>query len=57
MKKRFIILLGAPGSGKKARKSSLLSSKYQIPNLSTGDLIRNEIQEGSSIGNKDGAYD
>ena len=51
MNKQFIILLGAPGSGK-GTQSSLLSSQFDIPNISTGDLIRHEIKIKSTIGLK-----
>lgn len=47
----FIILLGAPGSGK-GTQSQLLTDSLNIPSISTGDLLRNEIKLKSPIGLK-----
>ena len=44
-----LILLGSPGSGK-GTVSKLLFKKYQINQISTGDLFRNEIQNHSNLG-------
>lgn len=51
MIKNFLILLGAPGSGK-GTQSSLLSTYFNIPIVSTGDLIRHEIKVKSTLGLK-----
>ncbi len=44
-----IIILGAPGSGK-GTQSVLISRKLNIPQISTGDILREEIREGSAVG-------
>ncbi|MFW9596862.1 MAG: adenylate kinase [Paludibacter sp.] len=46
-----IILCGAPGCGK-GTQSALLVEKYGLKHLSTGDLLRAEMQSGSEVGNK-----
>ncbi|MBI1196208.1 MAG: adenylate kinase [Gammaproteobacteria bacterium] len=46
-----IILLGAPGSGK-GTQSKLLMAKYQIPQVSTGDLLRAAVSEQTELGLK-----
>lgn len=40
-----IIMLGAPGTGK-GTQSKLLSKYYQIPHISTGDLLRDVVEKG-----------
>ncbi len=44
-----VILFGAPGSGK-GTQSELLVKQYGLQHLSTGDLLRAEIQSGSELG-------
>ena len=44
-----IVLLGAPGAGKGTLANGLVES-LQIPSISTGDLLRNEVNSGSEIG-------
>ncbi len=44
-----IVLLGAPGSGK-GTQSALLSEKLGIPTISTGNILRAEIQSGTELG-------
>lgn len=44
-----ILLIGPPGSGK-GTQASYISSKYQIANISTGEILRNEIKIASKIG-------
>lgn len=46
-----IVLLGAPGSGK-GTQSALLSEKLGIPTISTGNILRAEIQAGTELGKK-----
>ena len=44
-----IILLGPPGSGK-GTQGHLLSQKYGIPEISTGDILRTAIHSGMALG-------
>jgi adenylate kinase len=44
-----IVLLGAPGSGK-GTQSQLLVKAYGIPQISTGDLLRDAVSKGTELG-------
>lgn len=44
-----LVLLGAPGSGKGTLAQGLIKS-LNIPSISTGDLLRNSIKEGTELG-------
>jgi adenylate kinase len=44
-----IVLLGAPGSGK-GTQSQLLVKAYGIPQISTGDLLREAVAKGTELG-------
>jgi len=46
---RYFIIFGPPGVGK-GTQSKLLAEKFSLKHISTGDLLRKEIQEGSEIG-------
>ena len=43
------VLLGAPGSGK-GTQGVVLSKKYNIPQISTGDLLRAAVRAGTELG-------
>jgi len=45
------ILLGAPGSGK-GTQAKVLSDDLRIPHISTGDILRSEVQSESPLGNR-----
>lgn len=44
-----LVLLGPPGSGK-GTQAKLLSTRYQLSHISTGDLFRQEVARGSELG-------
>lgn len=44
-----IIMLGAPGAGK-GTQAKLIAEKYQIPHVSTGDIFRANIKNGTELG-------
>lgn len=46
-----IIMLGAPGAGK-GTQAEKIAEKYQIPHISTGDILRANISEGTPLGKK-----
>ncbi len=50
-----IIMLGAPGAGK-GTQAALISEKYNIPHISTGDIFRANIRNGTELGRKAKAY-
>lgn len=50
-----LLLLGAPGAGK-GTQASQIAVRYEIPHISTGDIFRKNIKEGTPIGVKAKAY-
>lgn len=48
-------MLGAPGAGK-GTQAAMLSKKLNIPHISTGDLFRNNIRQGTELGKKAKEY-
>ncbi len=50
-----IIMLGAPGAGK-GTQAKMLSEKYDIPHISTGDIFRANIKNNTELGKKAKGY-
>jgi adenylate kinase len=46
-----LTLFGAPGVGK-GTQAKLLSAKYKIPHISTGDILRKAVKDGTELGKK-----
>lgn len=44
-----IIMLGAPGAGK-GTQAKMIAKEYQIPHISTGDIFRANIKNGTELG-------
>ena len=50
-----LILLGAPGAGK-GTIANLLVEKFSIPQISTGDILRSAVKQGTDIGRQAEEY-
>lgn len=50
-----IIIMGPPGAGKGTQAEKILQ-EYQIPHISTGDMFRTAIKEGTPLGVKAKSY-
>lgn len=50
-----LILLGPPGAGKGTQAAGIVD-KYSIPHISTGDIFRKNIKEGTELGKKAKEY-
>lgn len=50
-----IVLFGPPGAGK-GTQAKELSQKYDIPHISTGDILRANVREGTELGLKAKEY-
>ena len=50
-----IIMLGAPGAGK-GTQAKKIAAKYSIPHISTGDIFRANIKNGTELGLKAKSY-
>lgn len=44
-----IIMLGAPGAGK-GTQAKMIAEKYAVPHVSTGDIFRSNIKNGTELG-------
>ena len=50
-----IVMLGAPGAGK-GTQAKMISEKYGVPHISTGDIFRANIKENTPLGQKAKEY-
>ena len=50
-----IVMLGAPGAGK-GTQAKMIAAKYSIPHISTGDIFRANIKNGTELGKKAKEY-
>lgn len=50
-----IIMLGAPGAGK-GTQAKMIAEKYSIPHVSTGDIFRANISQGTELGKEAKKY-
>ena len=50
-----IVMLGAPGAGK-GTQAKKIAEKYKIPHISTGDIFRANIKNGTELGKKAKSY-
>ena len=50
-----IIMLGAPGAGK-GTQAKMIADKYTVPHISTGDIFRANIKNGTELGKKAKSY-
>jgi adenylate kinase len=50
-----VILLGAPGAGK-GTQAKLIMQRYGVPQISTGDILRDSVARGTELGKKAKAF-
>ncbi len=50
-----LIMLGAPGTGK-GTQGKLISQRFNIPNISTGDILREAVSKNTRLGQKAKSY-
>ena len=50
-----LILLGPPGAGK-GTQAEVLSKKYNLPHISTGDMLRDAVKKQTTVGLKANSY-
>ena len=51
----FLIIMGAPGSGK-GTQSKLLASQLSLLHISSGDLLRNAVSKQTALGEEIKSY-
>ncbi len=52
---RIIVIFGPPGAGK-GTQAKFLSDKFNIPQISTGDILREAVKKGTSLGAQAQSY-
>jgi len=50
-----VVLFGPPGAGK-GTQAKFISEEYNIPHISTGDILRENVREGTPLGTKAKAF-
>ena len=50
-----LVLLGAPGSGK-GTQGAVLAARYGVVHVSSGDILRGHVRDGTELGKKVAAY-
>ncbi len=50
-----LLLIGPPGAGK-GTQASIISKKYNIPQIATGDMLRQEVKNATDLGSKAKVY-
>lgn len=50
-----LLLIGPPGAGK-GTQAKYLRDRLQVPHVSTGDMLREQIRKGSSLGEEAAGY-
>jgi len=50
-----IVIFGPPGAGK-GTQAKFISEEFNIPHISTGDILRENVREGTPLGKKAKAY-
>lgn len=50
-----LLLIGPPGSGK-GTQAKQLTDRFQVPHISTGDMLREQIRKGTSLGEEAAGY-
>ena len=53
--KMKIVMLGAPGAGK-GTQAKMIAAEYGLPHISTGDIFRANIKEGTELGKEAKTY-
>ena len=50
-----LVLLGQPGAGK-GTQAKMLIKKYHIPQIPTGDILRQAVKDGTPLGKEARTY-